>query len=239
MQAKTERFEMRLDQDTLRTIDSWRGKQDDIPSRAEAIRRLVERGLESERAPESTELRFNRAELLTIHLICDLLKAPKDRETDPEFVRQALFGGHYWALEWDMNGLFPTRTDDPTMVNEVMNVLEMWDFIEAAWAKFDSKTKVRVEKEAEPFGKKPMFRGFDGNYESRQMGIARFLIERMNRFTRFKGVGLNSHMPVVESYRRMLVVFEPMRPGLVGSALSADEIIELLSAMKHPGSRDS
>ena len=42
----TERFEMRLGQSVLEKIDSWRADQADIPSRSEAIRRLVEAGLD-------------------------------------------------------------------------------------------------------------------------------------------------------------------------------------------------
>jgi uncharacterized protein YfbU (UPF0304 family) len=235
MQALTERFEMRLDQDTLRAVDSWRTKQSDLPSRAEAIRRLVERSLESEKAPPGrARLEFSRAELLMTHLMCELLKAPKKREIDPDFVQDALLGGHNWALEWDLSGLFPDRPDDPSMVTEVLNTLDMWDLIEIAHAKLDAKAKARVEKDAEPFGKNPRFHGFDGNNESRQMSIARFLIEKMDRFARFKGMELNSHMPVLESYRRMMALFEPMRGGLVGSTLSAEQIIELLNAMKYP-----
>jgi hypothetical protein len=33
--------------DALQTIDDWRRKQDDLPGRPEAIRRLVERGLKA------------------------------------------------------------------------------------------------------------------------------------------------------------------------------------------------
>jgi len=40
MQQKTERFEMRLDQGTLDQMDKWRSSQSDLPSRAEAVRRL-------------------------------------------------------------------------------------------------------------------------------------------------------------------------------------------------------
>jgi hypothetical protein len=36
---------MHLDRSFLKTIDEWRRKQKDLPSRADAIRRLVERGL--------------------------------------------------------------------------------------------------------------------------------------------------------------------------------------------------
>ena len=41
-------FQMRASEDWLRKLDDWRRKQPDIPARAEAIRRLVEKGLASE-----------------------------------------------------------------------------------------------------------------------------------------------------------------------------------------------
>ena len=42
---QSERFQMRVAPSFLRAIDAWRRKQHDLPSRAEAIRRLVELGL--------------------------------------------------------------------------------------------------------------------------------------------------------------------------------------------------
>jgi metal-responsive CopG/Arc/MetJ family transcriptional regulator len=42
---KTERFEMRLDPQMVARIDAWRRRQEDLPSRAEAIRRLIEASL--------------------------------------------------------------------------------------------------------------------------------------------------------------------------------------------------
>jgi hypothetical protein len=42
---KSERFEMLVDPAFLQRLDNWRRKQPDLPSRAEAIRRLVEIGL--------------------------------------------------------------------------------------------------------------------------------------------------------------------------------------------------
>jgi hypothetical protein len=40
-------FQMRVSGDFLEAVDKWRSKQDDAPSRAEAIRRLVEVGLKA------------------------------------------------------------------------------------------------------------------------------------------------------------------------------------------------
>jgi hypothetical protein len=38
---------MRVSDDFLKAVDKWRQKQEDQPSRAEAIRRLVDAGLEA------------------------------------------------------------------------------------------------------------------------------------------------------------------------------------------------
>ncbi len=40
---------MRLDIETIESIDEWRRKEPDLPSRAEAIRRLVQLGLQAKR----------------------------------------------------------------------------------------------------------------------------------------------------------------------------------------------
>jgi metal-responsive CopG/Arc/MetJ family transcriptional regulator len=45
----TERFEMRLGQSVLEKVDAWRAGQSDVPSRSEAVRRLVETGGQSGR----------------------------------------------------------------------------------------------------------------------------------------------------------------------------------------------
>ncbi len=42
---KTERVELRLDSQVFEKIDDWRAKEADLPSRSEAIRRLVQKGL--------------------------------------------------------------------------------------------------------------------------------------------------------------------------------------------------
>ena len=54
MVIKTERFEMRLDPETILKVDEWRRDQSDLPSRAEAIRRLVQQGLVSSSTKQLT-----------------------------------------------------------------------------------------------------------------------------------------------------------------------------------------
>lgn len=47
---KEHRFEMRAETTWLKRVDDWRRKQADLPSRAEAIRRLVEAALAHRKA---------------------------------------------------------------------------------------------------------------------------------------------------------------------------------------------
>ena len=49
MASKTERFEMRLETAMIERVDAWRRKQEDLPSRAEAFRRLIELGLSAKK----------------------------------------------------------------------------------------------------------------------------------------------------------------------------------------------
>jgi hypothetical protein len=44
---------MRASEEFLRSIDDWRRHQPDLPSRAEAIRRLVEAGLKTQKPKRS------------------------------------------------------------------------------------------------------------------------------------------------------------------------------------------
>ncbi len=228
MVGKSERFEMRMDEETLARVDGWRREQEDVPSRAEAMRRLIERGL-SQSTTDAVEI--SDGEKLILMMLRDIYKHVKitNGDINPDFVATVLSGGHFWALRWQMHGLYHGYEDKPEDVRFVANVLEMWEGLETAWEAFPKKEKERVEKEAQPLGKKVRFPGFDGNEDS-YLGIAQCLVEEMNRFSRFKGRDLNSHAPLESGYRRMWKVYEPMRAGLVGARLDTAQVIRILKA---------
>ena len=233
MQLKTERFEMRLDSRTLERVDAWRARQADLPSRAEAVRRLMESGLSE---MESKPLKFSDGEKLITSMLCELYMHHKiDGNIDPFFVKEALLGGHYWGLEWKYTGIFHGHEDNSATVREVVDVLDMWSFLEESYGRLSKKDKDHVAKEARHFGKRVIFPGFDGNNETEHLLIAEFLINKLDRFTQFKDRDLNSHAPRIQGYRRMVQVFEPMRPNLgLGNWLSAGAIIKILNA-RHDG----
>lgn len=236
MGPNTERFEMRVDETLLERVDAWRNKQDDIPSRAEAFRRLIEFGLA---ATGDNALLMNGSEKLIVKLLCELHAGLQIKgELDPDFIQDAIYGGHYWALKWNYSGLFSGEYDDGKILTEVLDILDMWYFLESSHADMTQEDKDYIKANAK-YVDKIIFPGFDGNNETQHMSIARFLIEKMDRFTEFKGHGdLNSHMPSLDIYRRMLSVFKPIRKNLIGRYLNAKEFVQIWNERIHPTMRD-
>jgi uncharacterized protein len=240
---KTERFELRLDENILARIDHWRSQQGDVPARAEAMRRLVETGL-ARSSPEV--ITFRPADRLIIAILADLFKHLKVKGAiDADLVMSALYGGHYWALDWQATGmpthLFHNHEDKREEVTFVVDVLDMWDFIETAFQKLPKKDKDRIAAEVDgPFGRHVKFSGFDAhsqNGESGLLHIARFMVEKLGSFkSTFGGRDLDSHSPMADKYRRMYRVFEPIRRTLIGTTLNTEQLIKVLKAAKQePG----
>lgn len=229
----SERFEMRIDSDLLERLDQWRQGEEDTPSRAEAVRRLIEAGLAHDNKGRVPHL--SDGEKLIAVMLGDLIKKlDVETETNVDFVQKVIYGGHYWALGWEMQGIFHGHADKQTRVRFVVDVLDMWSFMEEAFEKLSKDDKARLAKEADPWGKHVEFPGFDGNNESEHLGIARFLIEDMDRFNRFRDRKreLNSHHPTLESYGKMLRVFEPIRKTLIGRGLSVEEMVAIFNGRK-------
>lgn len=227
MATKSERFELRIDEEQLSRVDEWAGDQPDRPTRAEAVRRLVNFGLS---AGSSRAVHFSDGEKMLILMMGDLFKTLKivDPNSDPDFLAEVIYGGHYWAPKWDMQGVFHDHVDNPRDLSHVVDVLDMWSFIEEAYERLSSAQKTTITEEVGAWATDVKFHGFDGNNESSQMSIARFLVDKMDRFTRFKGRDLNSHCPTYNRYGGMLDVFKPMRASLVGGGLSVQQLVTLL-----------
>lgn len=225
---------MRLDEDTLSRIDKWRSQRDDLPTRSEAMRQLVEAGLERS---SHTAITFRPGERVIITMLADLYKhLGVDGDVNAELLMKVLLGGHLWALNWQAtelpSALFHGHEDTKEDVSFVVDVLDMWDFIETAHRDLSETDKARIAKEVN--GKAVRFRGFDANdhHEAVLFSIGRFLVEDLKRFTStFKNRDFNSHFPMVQTYRRMLRVFEPIRKTLLGTdPLNPEQLIQIINA---------
>ena len=231
MQQKTERFEMRLDQGTLDEMDRWRSRQSDLPSRAEAVRRLIDGGLS---ATSKDRLSLSDGEKFIILMLCDIFKNQKIKsDIDPTFVESAIYGGHYWALRWKYSGIFHGHEDNSDTHKEVLDILDMWSCIERGYRNLSKTDKLRVAKDATHYGQDVSFPGFDGNNESEHRSIALFIIKNLEGYPIFRGRDLNSHWPSIATYKRMLPVFQLLLSNLMGGDLNASQIIEILNTGQH------
>lgn len=157
-------------------------------------------------------------------------------EIDPDFIRSAVLGNKTWSIPWMYPGIPFAEDDTPEVVKEVLDILDMWSVIEASYADFSDDEKEQLASKAEPFGKEPKFRGFDGNNESEYMSTASFLVNKLDRFEEFKGRYFNSHSRVVDVYQRMLPAFDEAM-SQTGFPLGVEQIALVLKAQIHPDYR--
>lgn len=135
--------------------------------------------------------------------------------------REALESGYSLHYEW----LFQSLSDDlsPEACREVLDVLDMYRAITFGLQNLADDDSLKTHHRAK-------FRGFDGNNEGQLMGYVRYFIMDLGRFEELKEgkfPSFNSHMPMLETYRRMLTVWRSFSDKFV---LSRDDIAALLGA---------
>jgi uncharacterized protein YfbU (UPF0304 family) len=180
-------------------------------------------------------MKLTNPEKLILLMLSDIYDKVGLDEVDTKLLRAAIYSENTWALDWEMPGVVgSTAEPTPPLVKEVVDYLDMWSFMEEAYAGYDTEAKAKIESDAKPFGKHVRFPGFDGNNESELVSIVDILVDDMGRFSRFKGRDLNSHAPMRESYARMYRVFKPIRRTLTGlNGLTVQKMIEILQARRH------
>lgn len=227
---------MQIDSELLDRLDNWRSTEDDTPSRAEAVRRLLEDGLAHDnrgRAPHLSD-----GEKLIAMILAEFIeKSGVGVDNDVSLVQKAIVGGHYWALGWEMPHIFHGQADKQRRVGFVVDVLDMWRFLEEDYDRFSEEEKSELAGKIAPY-KTVRFSGFDGNEEGECYSIALFLVRDLKRFSRFgeEQRSLNSHCNMVENYRNMLQVFEPIRKTLdFGRRMTVEQMAEIISARRTDG----
>lgn len=184
-------------------------------------------------------MKISDGEKLLLIMLSELYdKFEVNGEIEPEFIRSAIFNDKTWSIPWKYPGIPFEDQETPQIVSEVLDILDMWSFIERSYSDLSDEQKEFVKKEADPFGDNPTFQGFDGNNESEYMGVATFLVNDLDRYQEFEGRYFNSHCPSIDTYRRMLPVFKKIRKKLHFKPLSAEEIVEILKEKIHPEHRD-
>ena len=66
--------------------------------------------------------------LLMLSELYDSLKV--QGEIEPDFIRSAIFSDKMWSIPWKYSGIPFEHEETPELVKEVLNILDMWSFIE-------------------------------------------------------------------------------------------------------------
>ena len=160
-------------------------------------------------------MKIRESEKLILIMLADVYEKLGLDGVDPDFIREAIYSGNTWGLYWKYPGIFPEQEEEnPPVVGEVVDYLEMWSFIEDSFQVLDGPTQAGIKDQKDLMS--PVFHGFDGNNETEHMGVAIFMVKHLERFTEFEGRDMNSHCPMLPRYRRMLEVFRPIRETLAG-----------------------
>jgi uncharacterized protein len=139
--------------------------------------------------------------------------------------REVLESGYELNYGWIAEHIFEqTMTEE--QCSEVINILDMFTALERSYDELAEKPNVEEQD--------IRFHGFDGNHETDQMSYARFLIEKEHKFSSLADAGslgdnLNSHMPVLDTYRRMLAMWQQL-PLAQRYQLAADDIARIVAA---------
>ncbi len=178
-------------------------------------------------------MKFTDEQRLIVIMLADIQKSMKvSGEFDPDFIKKVAIDGHEFAIPFEHSGAFPSSDDElPEDFKFVIDVLDMWSFVEDGLKNLDSDGRAALESAAGKFALTAKFDGFDGNGETELMAYTRLLVDDLNRFSEFKGRSFNSHAMRAARYASMLSVFEPIRSELLGAReLNADELAQILTA---------
>lgn len=178
-------------------------------------------------------MKFTDEQRLIVIMLADIQKSMKvGGEFDPDFIKKVAIDGHEFAIPFEHSGAFPSSDHElPEEFRFVINVLDMWSFVEDGLKNLDSAGRAALEAAAGKFALSAKFDGFDGNGETELMAYTRLLVDDLNRFSEFKGRSFNSHSMRAARYAAMHSVFEPIRDTVLGDReLNADELAQILTA---------
>lgn len=141
-------------------------------------------------------------------------------------VREVLEEGFELNYDWIIPHI-AERTMAPEECKEILDILDMFSALERSYDRLGDKGD--IDEYA------VRFQGFDGNRETEQLSYASFLIEKEGKWPELAAHGdhLNSHAPLLGSYRRMLQVWQGI-PMEQQYELSADDIRRILAARPYP-----
>ena len=91
--------------------------------------------------------RMTKTERLIVMMLCDLYRAPRDREFeshDVALISKAVANGHLWALDWKYGELLTDFEYTRETVRETADILEMWRMVEIAFNRLSAEEQEEI-----------------------------------------------------------------------------------------------
>ncbi len=123
-----------------------------------------------------------------------------------------------------IDGSIDRNTVSVAKCREVYEILEMYRRLHDSCEQLEDKSGIEERK--------VKFPGFDGNNESEYLAYGHFL-NGQGKYE--ESPMLNSHMPSIDMYRRMLIAFKPLKSK--EPPLSKADIQAILAEQIHPSRR--
>ncbi len=170
-------------------------------------------------------VKLTKGEQLIILMLTEIQDALKIEAKRNHAIARAILEGNHWGLDRIFNQL-PEQPIDADKVDFVVDVLDMFKTLEAAFARLSESDRDGVRSDLRYVH--PKFIGFDGHVEHDYMMISRYLIRETKRFACFEGRQCDSHLPTAPTYRKMTETFAPIRPSMFDREIGFDEIKQVL-----------
>ena len=91
-------------------------------------------------------MKIRESEKLILVMLAEIQEKLEIGGSDPAFIQEAICSGNTWSLYWKYPGIFPDpEEEDPAVVLEVVEYLEMWSFIEQAFQELDGPTQTEIK----------------------------------------------------------------------------------------------
>lgn len=108
-------------------------------------------------------MKLSNGEKLILLMLCEIQENLKMKgETNTALIKEAIFSGNLWGLEWGMPGVFHGSETSEATVTEMVNILAMWQRLEESFNGLNAADKKWLAEQSD-LGRDVKFHGFDGN----------------------------------------------------------------------------
>lgn len=164
--------------------------------------------------------KYERLNLINQYKILEKLY-PEDEE-DYKVLRKALEEGYVY----NYNDSFQWMDDELSEVEcrEVIEILNMYRDLTFSYKNLSGKEEIEESK--------LIFRGFDGNYETKQYVYSKYYLIDLDKYLELrqhsKYPDFNTHTEMLDKYRRMLSIWNTLNNNR--NELTAEEIKRIINA---------